>query len=464
MGIDQERFVEVNPELVCCICTNVLDDPIESPCRHVFCTECITRWLDMRPTCPTCRQPLRNYQMKPALPLLRNIIAKLRIRCDFIEEGCTEIIDYEQLGSHLRSCAYGPMTCENEGCQVTFPRKNKCQHEAECPFRRVVCSAFSNHGCGMEYKLSEAANHNCVESLKSMVRDLGGKVATLEQTVYELRQSIQEMKDAQLRNNHVQDTRSATNSTTTGRTGHQDGDSGLISLLSEDEEESDEHPWTPTRAHLLQNVIAESSTNSFANLLVRNLQEGVLGRQTDHDQLQLDRERRQSRALHRSSPGQRGRSRSRSPTGRRNRESSPIESGTRRRRSRMSASSTCTQTSSSDSNTQESSNSPVVRPRRRRTIRPISIEDDNSGQVDITGNSASSSDESDQQNATEASDGNETSPHWSLDHSPAYSSSDDSYLRFADTDDHDWWRNLINTYSSSASFSSDGSCITATFH
>ena len=145
---------------------------MESPCQHVFCTECISRWLMLRNTCPTCRRPLRAHDMKPPLPLLKNIIGRQRIRCDFVGEGCTQIVDYEQLENHIRSCPYGPtgMACQNEGCNDTFPKSAKERHEAECPYRTVICRAFSNHGCGMEYKLNEAENHSCVDSLKAMVR------------------------------------------------------------------------------------------------------------------------------------------------------------------------------------------------------------------------------------------------------------------------------------------------------
>lgn len=170
MGIEPERFVEVNQELICCICKNVFVEPTETPCRHVFCTECISRWLDLRNTCPTCRSPLRAFDMKPPLPLLKNIIGKLQIRCDFIDQGCTEIVDYEQLENHTRDCPYGPMTCQIEGCGEIFPKRDKERHESECPYRTVVCSAFSNHGCGMVYKLSEANDHSCVDSLKGMIR------------------------------------------------------------------------------------------------------------------------------------------------------------------------------------------------------------------------------------------------------------------------------------------------------
>lgn len=172
MGIEQERFVnKVDQELICCICANVFEDAAESPCRHVFCRECISRWLQEWNSCPTCRRPLRAQEMRPPLPLLNNIINKMQIRCNYSEQGCTTTVEYERLGIHVRSCPYGPngMACENEGCRETFPRNEKERHEAECLYRTVVCTQLSNRGCGMEYKLNEAANHNCVESLKKLV-------------------------------------------------------------------------------------------------------------------------------------------------------------------------------------------------------------------------------------------------------------------------------------------------------
>jgi len=382
--------------------------------------------------------------MKPALPLLRNIIGRLRVRCDFIEEGCTEILDYEQLGNHIRSCPYGPMGCENEGCQTTFPRKDKNKHEAECPFRRMVCS----QGCGLEYKLNEAVNHNCMKSLKSLVTDLQGKVSTLEQTVNELRQDIQELKNAQSKNTSTLEIRNTRNSGSSERTGPQDGDSGLISLLSEDEEESDNSPtWTPG-SRFFQEVLPYNSP--LANFVAREL-DGMLGLRPTN-QLQLDRERRQSRTLRQSSPTRRERSRSRSPIGsnllyRRNRENSLSEFGFRRRRSRMSASSTQTSSSASgsSSSTPGNSNSSGVHPRRRRQIRQINREDDSSSQADIEQNVISSSDESESEhhNTTEARD-IATSPH--LSPATGYSSSDDSYLHLADSDE--WWQEIATTHSS----------------
>ena len=41
-------------------------DPVETPCQHIFCSECISYWLNQKEAgtmkrCPTCRQGLRQF-------------------------------------------------------------------------------------------------------------------------------------------------------------------------------------------------------------------------------------------------------------------------------------------------------------------------------------------------------------------------------------------------------------------
>ena len=176
MGIDIERFPGVSPELICSICAGVLENPVELPCRHVFCSPCISRWLDTNHSCPNCRTEVQLRDLKPALPLLRNIISKLKIRCDFVHHGCTEIVELERLGAHTSICPFAPMTCENEGCELTFLRRSKADHEAECPQRVIFCSSTSSEGCGLQLRLSQLPGHSCVKSLKSRV---AGERATI---------------------------------------------------------------------------------------------------------------------------------------------------------------------------------------------------------------------------------------------------------------------------------------------
>ena len=67
MGLDVNRFHgAVDEELICPICSGVLDKPMAAPkCEHAFCEECITKWLDRQPTCPVDRQQIQPGQLQP---------------------------------------------------------------------------------------------------------------------------------------------------------------------------------------------------------------------------------------------------------------------------------------------------------------------------------------------------------------------------------------------------------------
>lgn len=84
MGYDLTRFVDhVDDEFQCQICTLVLENPIETPCEHFFCDKCIKEWLSMDKVCPVDRQPLTTADLRPPCRLLRNLIGKFAMKCDF---------------------------------------------------------------------------------------------------------------------------------------------------------------------------------------------------------------------------------------------------------------------------------------------------------------------------------------------------------------------------------------------
>ncbi len=39
----------------CVICLDVMEQPLQTPCRHLFCGGCIEEYLETNPVCPTCR-------------------------------------------------------------------------------------------------------------------------------------------------------------------------------------------------------------------------------------------------------------------------------------------------------------------------------------------------------------------------------------------------------------------------
>ena len=78
MGLDVGRVHgDVDEELLCPICSGVLQDPVAAPeCAHAFCLPCITTWLGRQPTCPVDRQPVTVAQLKTVPRILRNLLAR----------------------------------------------------------------------------------------------------------------------------------------------------------------------------------------------------------------------------------------------------------------------------------------------------------------------------------------------------------------------------------------------------
>lgn len=66
MGYDLERFVGyVNEGLLCCVCRDVLERPLQAPCEHAYCSACISSWLVHHHSCPEDRLPLDVGSLKP---------------------------------------------------------------------------------------------------------------------------------------------------------------------------------------------------------------------------------------------------------------------------------------------------------------------------------------------------------------------------------------------------------------
>lgn len=77
------RFVNPPPhDLLCPICKEVLDQPIQSACEHNFCLKCAQAWLAHSghfTKCPVCS--IRISHFTKASRLLSNIISSLLVAC-----------------------------------------------------------------------------------------------------------------------------------------------------------------------------------------------------------------------------------------------------------------------------------------------------------------------------------------------------------------------------------------------
>ncbi|KAG2464764.1 RNF41 ligase, partial [Polypterus senegalus] len=105
MGYDIERFVgNVNEGLLCCICQDVLENPLQAPCEHAFCSTCIHGWLVHHHNCPEDRQSLDVSVLRPLSRYMKNDLNQLQIRCRNREHGCNMVCSLESIDLHEVTC------------------------------------------------------------------------------------------------------------------------------------------------------------------------------------------------------------------------------------------------------------------------------------------------------------------------------------------------------------------------
>ncbi|CAH1790532.1 unnamed protein product [Owenia fusiformis] len=167
MGYDLVRFQgEVDEELLCPICSGVLEEPQQAPsCEHAFCTACITEWLQRQPTCPVDRSAFTANDLKPVPRILRNLLSRLQINCDNATFGCTAIVKLDALSAHLAECEHNPK-------------------------KPVDCDS----GCGLVIPKDEVKDHNCVRELRVVVQQQAIKMSELQTELAQQKLLINEQK------------------------------------------------------------------------------------------------------------------------------------------------------------------------------------------------------------------------------------------------------------------------------
>ncbi|XP_072426324.1 RING finger protein 151 isoform X1 [Chiloscyllium punctatum] len=193
MGYDIERFVGyVNEGLLCCICRDVLENPLQAPCEHAFCTTCIHGWLVQNHNCPEDRQALDVSMLRPLFRYMRNDLNRLQIWCKNRQHGCEIICSLEAVDRHERECEYSQIPCLNAGCTVQVERRNLDSHLAVCEYRSRECP----NGCGYAILSADDAQHNCIAELRTELELLRSEMIC---KIEEVRHEMESRLDSQRR-------------------------------------------------------------------------------------------------------------------------------------------------------------------------------------------------------------------------------------------------------------------------
>ncbi|KFR02353.1 E3 ubiquitin-protein ligase PDZRN3, partial [Nipponia nippon] len=151
MGFELDRFNgDVDPDFKCNLCNKVLEDPLTTPCGHVFCAGCVLPWVVQQGSCPVNCQRISTKELNHVLPL-KSLILKLDIKCDNHARGCEAVLPLQHLGEHAETCDFSPAKCRNRGCRqvlnlrdVEAHMRERCEARAPRPCKCACCIVSSS--------------------------------------------------------------------------------------------------------------------------------------------------------------------------------------------------------------------------------------------------------------------------------------------------------------------------------
>ena len=222
MGFAVYRFVDsVDQNLICGICSAVLDDAVLSPCGHSFCQSCLDRWLDQPGcnSCPECRGRMCISEARPILSI-RNLINGLNMRCTYASRGCDVIVTLERSKTHADRCGYAPVKCV--GCERETDRQNLPTHQMQCEgiaaavcdedrsVRKFTCSTLNRSPARCNQSIHEIAELACkVASLELQVKRLKRDIEYADAKNKRLEREMKKTKnDLQEKRNQLQENQS----------------------------------------------------------------------------------------------------------------------------------------------------------------------------------------------------------------------------------------------------------------
>ncbi|ROL54615.1 V(D)J recombination activating protein 1 [Anabarilius grahami] len=97
--IPPEVPADLQQAVICQVCDHLLSDPVQSPCRHLFCRVCIVRYSRaLGPNCPTCNQHLNPSHLTRPAKFFLATLSSLPLLCP--SEGCSDWVRLDSFREH----------------------------------------------------------------------------------------------------------------------------------------------------------------------------------------------------------------------------------------------------------------------------------------------------------------------------------------------------------------------------
>ena len=128
-----KSFVE---RFLCPICQEILYEPVQTSCGHLFCGKCLKRVQSKK--CPSCRAEFEEEPRRDKFN--EREIKNLIVKCQNSSRGCEWEGELGNVESHQNGvCGYQLVQCDNK-CGAEMERREVEEHEEDhCELRRYVC-------------------------------------------------------------------------------------------------------------------------------------------------------------------------------------------------------------------------------------------------------------------------------------------------------------------------------------
>lgn len=147
----------------CNICTQIANTPLNIPCGHIFCNNCLKQWYTINQTCPTCRHSCNLEQIQINASVTK-MIAQMDWKCKNYVNGCTftSVVGNNdiKMDRHERKCIYRTHPCIHCNKLININQ----QEEHNC---LVACSA-----CGKQVPTCLLQIHEAKPHITLPVEDL----------------------------------------------------------------------------------------------------------------------------------------------------------------------------------------------------------------------------------------------------------------------------------------------------
>ena len=136
-------------------------------CGHLFCKNCIEKWLNEKANCPICKKEIKNQKefikiIKENNKIVFRLMNQLTIKCPF---GCEWKGIWEELENHLKKCLLSKKECKYKKIGCNFMGKNseveKHEENDDKKHLELAMKYINENNNFSKYKIQFDINQKC---------------------------------------------------------------------------------------------------------------------------------------------------------------------------------------------------------------------------------------------------------------------------------------------------------------